>query len=398
MALARRMAGIAASPTLGVSAIARALRAQGRDVVDFGSGEPDFDTPEAIKEAAIRALHQGFTKYTTPSGIDELKDAIVEKLARENALAYRRDQIVVSCGAKHTLHNLAQVLFEVGDEVLLPAPYWTSYETIIRLAEAVPVIIPTTEREGFRAPVDWLERHLTGRTKAIIINSPSNPTGSMYSRDELADIAKLAIERRLYVISDDIYEKIVYDQRPHTSIIQLMQEAPELAILVNGFSKTYAMTGWRLGYAAGPREIITAIGDYQSQTTSNPNSITQKAGIEALRGSQEAVAIMVQEFARRREYVVARLNAMDGISCFNPLGAFYAFPNVSATYGKRSAIGQITTAATFTEHLLQTMGVAVVPGEAFGDDRCVRMSFATSMDQLRTGLDRLEQFAKDLQA
>jgi aspartate aminotransferase len=219
----------------------------------------------------------------------------------------------------------------------------------------------------------------------------------MYSRDELAAIAKLAIERRIYVISDDIYEKIVFDRRVHTSIIQLMQEAPELAILVNGFSKTYAMTGWRLGYAAGPQEIIAAIGNYQSQTTSNPNSITQKAGIEALRGGQETVATMVQEFERRRDYVVERLNAMEGISCFKPLGAFYAFPNVSATYGKRSAVGRITTSAAFTEHLLQTMGVAVVPGEAFGDDRCVRLSFATSMDQLRQGLDRLERFAKDLE-
>jgi len=398
MALARRMAGIAASPTLRVSAIARTLRAQGRDVVDFGSGEPDFDTPDTIKEAAIRALQEGFTKYTAPGGIDELKDAIVEKLKRDNALAYTRDHIVVSCGAKHTLHNLAQVLFEPGDEVLLPAPYWTSYETIIRMAEAVPVIIPTTEQEMFRVPVAWLERHLSGRTKAIIVNSPSNPTGSMYSRDELAGIAKLAIARRLYVISDEIYEKIVFDRRVHTSIIQLMPEAPELAILVNGFSKTYAMTGWRLGYAAGPQEIVAAIGNYQSQTTSNPNSITQKAGIEALRGSQEAVAMMVREFERRRDYVVQRLNAMAGISCFTPLGAFYAFPNVSQTYGKRSAVGRITTSAAFTEHLLQTMGVAVVPGEVFGDDRCVRLSFATSMDQLRQGLDRLEQFAKDLQA
>jgi aspartate aminotransferase len=397
MALARRMTGIAGSPTLRVSAIARTLRAQGRDMVDFGSGEPDFDTPEAIKEAAIRALQEGFTKYTAPGGIDELKDAIVEKLKCENALSYTRDQIVVSCGAKHTLHNLAQVLFDPGDEVLLPAPYWTSYETIIRMAEAVPVIIPTTEREEFRAPVAWLERHLTGRTKAMIINSPSNPTGSMYSRAELAEIAKLAIERRLYVISDDIYEKIVYDRCCHTSIISLMQEAPELAILVNGWSKTYAMTGWRLGYAAGPQEIIAAMGNYQSQTTSNPNSIAQKAGIEALRGPQGTVTTMVQEFERRRDYVVERLNAMEGISCFKPLGAFYAFPNVQATYGKRSAIGRITTSTSFTEHLLQTMGVAVVPGAVFGDDRCVRLSFATSMAQLCQGLDRLEQFAKDLQ-
>jgi aspartate aminotransferase len=391
------MRGIPDSPTLKVSAIARTLRAQGRDVLDFGSGEPDFDTPDTIKEAAIRALREGFTKYTAPSGIDELKEAIVEKLKRDNALSYRREQIVVSCGAKHTLHNLAQALFDPGDEVLLPAPYWTSYETIIRMAEAVPVIIPTTEREGFRVPIEGLERHLTGRTKALIVNSPSNPTGSMYSRDELAGIAKLAIERRIYVISDDIYEKIVFDRRMHTSIIQLMQEAPELAILVNGFSKTYAMTGWRLGYAAGPQEIMAAIGNYQSQTTSNPNSIAQKAGIEALRGAQDTVATMVQEFEHRRDYVVERLNAMEGISCFKPLGAFYAFPNVSGTYGKRSAVGRITTSAAFTEHLLQTMGVAVVPGEAFGDDRCVRLSFATSMDQLRQGLDRLERFAKDLE-
>jgi aspartate aminotransferase len=372
------------------------LRAQGRDIVDFGSGEPDFDTPDNIKEAAIRALCEGFTKYTTPSGIDELKEAIVEKLKRENGLFYTRDQAVVSCGAKHTLHNLAQVLFDPGDEVILPSPYWTTYETIIHMAEAVPVIIPTIEREGFRVSLERLERQVSPRTKAIILNSPSNPTGSMYSREELADIAKLAIERQIYVISDDIYEKIVFDERPHVSIVQLLQEAPELAILVNGFSKTYAMTGWRLGYAAGPQEIIAAIGNYQSQTTSNPNSIAQKAGIEALRGSQSAIAVMVREFERRRNYVIERLNAMEGISCFTPQGAFYAFPNVSNTFAKRSALGPITNASTFAEHILQTTGVAVVPGEAFGDDRCIRLSFATSMEQLHEGLDRMEQFAAEL--
>jgi aspartate aminotransferase len=241
-----------------------------------------------------------------------------------------------------------------------------------------------------------LEHRLSPRTKAIILNSPSNPTGSMYSREELAGIAKLAIERQIYVISDDIYEKIVFDERLHVSIVQLMQEAPELAILVNGFSKTYAMTGWRLGYAVGPQEIIAAIGNYQSQTTSNPNSIAQKAGIEALRGSQSTIAVMVREFESRRNYVIERLNAMAGISCFTPQGAFYAFPNVSRTFAKRSAIGPITNASTFAEHLLQMNGVAVVPGEAFGDERCIRLSFATSMEQLHEGLDRLEQFAAEL--
>jgi len=372
------------------------LRAQGRDIVDFGSGEPDFDTPDNIKEAAIRALYEGFTKYTTPSGIDELKEAIVDKLKRENDLSYTRDQVAVSCGAKHTLHNVAQVLFDPGDEVILPSPYWTTYETIIHMAEAVPVIIPTTEREGFRVSLERLERRLRPGTKAIILNSPSNPTGSMYSREELAGIAKLAIERQIYVIADDIYEKIVFDERLHVSIVQLMQEAPELAILVNGFSKTYAMTGWRLGYAVGPQEIIAAIGNYQSQTTSNPNSIAQKAGVEALRGSQSPVAVMVQEFERRRNYVIERLNAMEGLSCFTPQGAFYAFPNVSSTFAKRSAIGPITNASTFAEHLLQTNGVAVVPGEAFGDGRYIRLSFATSMDQLHEGLDRMAQFAEEL--
>jgi len=398
MALARRMAGFAGSPTLKASSIARALRAQGRDVVDFGSGEPDFDTPEHIKQAAVNALREGFTKYTAPAGIDELKDAIVDKLTCENSLFYTRDQIVVSCGAKHTLHNVAQVLLDPGDEVILPSPYWTTYTTIIQMAEAVPVIIPTTEPEGFRVSLDMLERRVTSRTKAIMLNSPSNPTGSMYSRDALAAIAKLAMTRGIYVIADDIYEKIIFDGGTHTSIIQLMQEAPELGILVNGFSKTYAMTGWRLGYAAGPQEIIAAMGNYQSQTTSNPTSFVQKAGIEALRGSQEAVALMVQEFEQRRNYVVARLNAMEGLSCFRPMGAFYAFPNVSGTYGKRCPSGQITDSASFVEHLLQTVGVAVVPGEAFGDDRCIRLSFATSMAQLHAGLDRMEQFAKGLHA
>ncbi len=396
MALARRMAGVSGSPTLNASTIARALRVQGRDVVDFGSGEPDFDTPEHIKQAAIKALYEGFTKYTTPSGIDELKDAIVDKLRRDNGLSYRREQIVVSCGAKHTLHNIAQVLFNPGDEVLLPAPYWTTYATIIQMAEAVPVILPTTEHEGFRVSIDKLEGRVTPRTKAIVLNSPSNPTGSMYSRDELAAIAALAMARGLYVIADDIYEKIIFDGRAHTSIIQLMAEAPELGILVNGFSKTYAMTGWRLGYAAGPQEIIAAMGNYQSQTTSNPTSFAQKGGIEALGGPQETIAVMVQEFEQRRNYVVERLNAMEGVSCFRPMGAFYAFPNVSGTYGKRSPSGPITNSSSFTEHLLQTAGVAVVPGGAFGDECCIRLSFATSMAQLHVGLDRMEQFVKGL--
>ena len=396
MALARRMAGVAGSPTLGVSAIARTLRAQGRDVVDFGSGEPDFDTPEHIKGAAIQALREGFTKYTSPAGIDELKEAIIDKLKRDNALSYRRDQVIVSCGAKHSLHNLAQVLLDPGDEVILPGPFWTSYETIIPMAGAIPVILTTTEAEGFRVSIDLLARRLSPRTKAIIINSPSNPTGSMYSREELVAIAQLAMERRLYVIADDIYEKIVFDRRPPTSIVQCMQEAPELAILVNGFSKTYAMTGWRLGYAVGPHEIIAAMGNYQSQTTSNPNSMAQKAGIEALRGPQDTVLTMVREFEHRRDYVVQRLNAMAGLSCFRPMGAFYAFPNVSGTYGKQCASGRITDSMNFTEHLLQTMGVAVVPGAVFGDDRCIRMSFATSMEQLQKGLDRLAQFTTEL--
>jgi aspartate aminotransferase len=398
MALARRMAGIGGSPTLGVSAIARRLRAQGRDVVDFGSGEPDFDTPPHIKQAAMQALEDGFTKYTTPSGIDELKDAIVDKLQRDHGLRYAREQIVASCGAKQTLHNLAQVLFDPGDEVILPSPYWTTYETLIRMAEAVPVIIPTTEETGFRVSPEGLERRLTPRTKAIILNSPSNPTGSMYCQDDLATIATLAMARRVYVITDDIYEKIIFDRRVHTSILQLMPEAPDLGILVNGFSKTYAMTGWRLGYAAGPQEIIAAMGDYQSQTTSNPTSFVQKAAVEALRGPQEAVAVMVHEFEQRRNYVVERLNAMQDIACFRPMGAFYAFPNVSGTYGKRSPSGAITNSTSFAQHLLQDAGVAVVPGIAFGDDRCIRLSFATSMAQLHAGLDRMEHFAKSLQA
>jgi len=266
------------------------------------------------------------------------------------------------------------------------------------MAEAVPVIIPTTEHEGFRVSLDTLERRLTPRTKAIMLNSPSNPTGSMYRHDELAAMAMLAMAHGIYVIADDIYEKIIFDGRVQTSIIQLMQEAPQLGILVNGFSKTYAMTGWRLGYAAGPGEIIAAMGNYQSQTTSNPTSFVQKAGIDALRGSQAAVGLMVQEFEQRRNYVVERLNAMEGLSCFRPMGAFYAFPNVSGTYGKRSASGQITDSVSFAEHLLQTAGVAVVPGAVFGDDRCIRLSFATSMEQLHAGLDRMEQFAKGLQA
>ena len=397
MALARRMAGFTESPTLRVSTIARTLRAQGRDVVDFGSGEPDFDTPEHIKQAAVKALREGFTKYTTPSGIDELKDAIVDKLKRDNGLLYRREQVVVSCGAKHTLHNLAQVLFDPGDEVILPSPYWTTYETIIQMAEAVPVIIPTTEQEGFRVSLDTLERHLTPRTKAIMLNSPSNPTGSMYHHDELAAMATLAMAHGIYVIADDIYEKIIFDGGVQTSIIQLMQEAPRIGDSGEWLLQNLCHDRLASGICCWSTRDHRRHGELPEPDDIQPNFVCPKGGDRSLMRTTGCDRLMVQEFEQRRNYVVERLNAMDGLSCFRPMGAFYAFPNVSGTYGKRSASGLITDSVSFAEHLLQTAGVAVVPGAVFGDDRCIRLSFATSMEQLHAGLDRMEQFAKGLQ-
>lgn len=396
MKFAKRVDRIKPSPTLAITAKANELRAKGRDIISFGAGEPDFDTPANIKEAAVKSIRDGFTKYTPVGGIAELKDAIIEKLWRDNHLIYKRSEIVVSCGAKHVLYNLAQALFEEGDEVIIPSPYWVSYPDIVLLSGAVPSILETGEANGFKITPDQLERAINERTRALILNSPSNPTGATYTPEELEALAEVVVKKEILVISDDIYEKIIYDNLQFSSIASVSEAAKQLTVVVNGISKTYAMTGWRIGYAAGPEDIIAAMTKIQSQNTSNPTSISQKAAVEALKGKQSAVGEMVKAFCARRDYIVDALNKIDGIRCMNPVGAFYVFPDISSLYGKKYKDKPIMGSASFAEYLLDAANVAVVPGIAFGNDENIRLSYATSMENIREGVKRIGDAVKNL--
>lgn len=389
--ITKRVNKIKPSPTLAITAKAKSLRAQGVDVIGFGAGEPDFDTPAHIKEAAAQSLRAGFTKYTAVGGTDALKDAIIAKLKRDNGLEYARSQVLVSCGAKHSLYNAAVALFEEGDEVVIPAPYWVTYPDQVLLCDAAPVVVKTTEETDFKATTDQLRSAITPKTKALVLNTPSNPTGAAYTRRELEAIASLAIERGVYIIADEIYEKLVYDGFEHASIASLSPEIMERTIVINGFSKSHAMTGWRLGYAAGPEEIIGAMSKVQSQSTSNPTSFAQEAAAVAYDGPQECVGQMVQEFDRRRCYIVDRLNAMEGVRCFKPQGAFYAFPNVSAVFGSKYNEQTIASSSDLASFLLDEVKVAVVAGVGFGADDYVRISYATSMENIEKGMDRVEK-------
>jgi len=394
--LAARIAKIKPSETLAITAKTNALRAQGRDVIGFGAGEPDFDTPVNIKNAAIKAIDGGFTKYTPVSGTDELKDAIVEKLKRDNSLEYKRSQIVVSCGAKHTLYNLAQALFEEGDEVIIPSPYWVSYPDIVVLAGASPVFVTTDEKDGFKMKPQQLSSAISKRTRAVIINSPSNPTGAAYSPDELKALAKVLLDKDILVITDDIYEKIFYAGFAFANIASAEERIKDKTIIVNGVSKTYAMTGWRIGYAACSEEIVSAMNKIQSQSTSNPTSIAQKAALEAISGDQSAVLQMVNEFSKRRDFIVKALNDIDKITCFSPEGAFYVFPNVSGVYGRAFQGKKITNSAEFIDFLLDEANVAAVPGAAFGSDDHIRLSYATSMKNIEEGIKRIKNAVSKL--
>ncbi|MGB9630327.1 MAG: pyridoxal phosphate-dependent aminotransferase, partial [Thermodesulfobacteriota bacterium] len=374
-----------------------AMQAQGIHVISFGAGEPDFDTPENIKRAAVKAIEEGFTKYTPVGGIDELKDAIIQKFQRDNQLTYKRSQILVSCGGKHSFYNLAQALFDQGDEVIIPAPYWVSYPPMVELADATPVIVKTEEENGFRLTPEDLKKAITPKTKALILNSPSNPTGGVYYREDLEKIAEIVLSKNLFVISDEIYEKIVYDDFKFVSIASLSEEIKNRTIIVHGVAKTYAMTGWRIGYTAGPEEIISAMNNIQSQSTSNPTSIAQKASIEALMGPQVDVEKMVKAFSERRDYIVDRLNKIKGVTCFKPMGAFYVFPNFSSYYGKTYQGKRISNSTELADYFLDVDKVAVVPGIEFGDDAFERLSFATSMENIKEGLDRIEDALKNLE-
>jgi aspartate aminotransferase len=394
--LSNRAKGLKPSPTLAINAKAKAMQAQGIRVVSFGAGEPDFDTPENIKRAAIKSIEEGFTKYTAVGGIDELKDAVIQKFQRDNQLTYKRSQILISCGGKHSFYNLAQALFDRGDEVIIPAPYWVSYPPMIALAEATPVIIETKEENGFKVTPEELKKAITPRTKALVLNSPSNPTGSAYTKKELEKIAEVAISQKIFVIADEIYEKIVYDGFEFRSIASLGEEIKNRTIIVHGVAKTYAMTGWRIGYTAGPEEIISAMSNIQSQSTSNPTSISQKASVEALVGPQEEVRKMVSAFTERRNYIVDRLNEIPGVSCFKPMGAFYVFPNFSGYYGKSYQGKRISNSTELADYFLDVAKVAVVPGVEFGADPFERLSYATSMQDIREGIARIEDALKKL--
>ena len=396
MKLAARVAKIKPSETLAITAKANALKAEGRDVIGFGAGEPDFDTPANIKAAAIRAIDAGFTKYTPVGGTDELKDAIIGKLKRDNALEYKRSQVVVSCGAKHTLYNLAQALFEAGDEVIIPAPYWVSYPDIVVLAGGQPVIVDTLEKDGFKMKPQQLKAAITPRTRAVVINSPSNPTGAAYSPEELKALAAVVLDSEIMVISDDIYEKIIYANYPFANIATVEPKMKDRTIVVNGVSKAYAMTGWRIGYAAGPEQIIAAISKIQSQNTSNPASISQKASVEALNGDQGVVAAMVLEFRKRRDVIVQLLNEISGIKCVLPEGAFYVFPNVAEIYGRSYRGKKITNSTELIDYLLDEANVATVPGAAFGSDSHIRLSYATSLQNIEEGLKRIKNAIANL--
>jgi aspartate aminotransferase len=391
MGIAKRALAIKPSPTLATAAKAKAMKAQGIDVVDFGVGEPDFDTPENVKQAGIKAIQSGFTKYTPAGGTDELKEAVVEKFKKDNGLHYEKSQVLISCGAKHSLYNIAEALFNPGDEVIIPSPYWVSYPDQVLLNDAVPVIVETTEEEGFKLSAKKLEEAITKKTKALVLNSPSNPTGLAYDKKTLEEIAAIAVRHKTYVISDEIYEKLIYDGFKHFSIASFGQEVKDLTIVVNGVSKSHAMTGWRIGYAAGPKDVITAMANIQSQSTSNPASISQKAAVEALRGPQDFIRTMNIEFDKRRKYMVERLNKIKGMSCLMPVGAFYAFPKVSQLYGKSVNGRRIANSSELAAYLLEEAKVALVSGDAFGADAYIRLSYATSLDNITKGLDQIEQ-------
>lgn len=396
MEIARRAAGISPSPTLAIDAQAKAMKAKGIQVINFSAGEPDFDTPEHIKEAAVAALKAGFTRYTPVAGIPELRQAVCDCL-KDRGLSYEPADIVVSCGAKHSLYNAMQVLLNEGDEVILCAPYWVSYYEQVKLAGGVPVVVNTDAATDFKLTPDALKAALTPRTKLLILNSPCNPTGVVYSRSELEALAEVILAHDLMVISDEIYAALLYDGLNHTSIASLGPEIKERTIVIDGVSKTYAMTGWRIGYAAAPRAIATAMTDLQSHSTSNPTSIAQKAALAALTGSQEPVAAMRNEFARRRDRILTGLRELPGVECNQPGGAFYVFPFIGKLLGRRFRDRVLNNSTDVAAVLLQEYQVAVVPGVAFGTDPFLRLSYATSMEQIEAGLERLAAFVRELQ-
>lgn len=396
LTVSHRCANIAPSLTLQIDARAKEMKAAGLDVVGFGAGEPDFPTPEHICEAGIEAIEQGMTRYTPSAGTIALRQAICDKLQRDNDLTYTPQDIIVSSGAKHSLFTIFQAILDPGDEVLIPTPCWVSYPEMVRMAGGVPVFVPADESTDFIPTNKAIASRVTRRTKAIIITSPSNPNGSVWSREQLQFVAGLAVSHPFYVISDEIYEKLLYDGRTHVSIAQLGEDIKAQTFVVNGMSKAFAMTGWRIGYVAGPRNVIQAMTNFQSQATSNPNAIAQHASMVALQSDQNCVCEMVEQFEKRRNAMVAKINSIPGLSCRKPAGAFYIMLNISKLIGKRYNGRVIEGSMDFAELLLAEKQVAVVPGIAFEADNFCRLSYAISLENCMKGLDRIEQFVLSL--
>ena len=395
--ISKLCSGVTGSITLEIDAKAKEMKAQGMDVVGFGAGEPDFDTPEHIREAAKAALDHGMTRYTPASGMPELKKAIALKLKRDNDLDYLPQQIVISNGAKHSLFNVFQALLSEGDEVIIPGPYWVSYPELVAMSGGVPVKVIAEENNNFKLTAEQIEKAVTDKTVAIVLNSPNNPNGFVYTREELKAIGDLAVKYDLAIISDEIYEYLVYDGAEHISIASLSEEIKEHTIVINGMSKAYAMTGWRIGYAAAPLHVAKAMTNYQSHSTSNPNSIAQCAAIAALNGPDDEIKVMVAEFDRRRKRIVELINEIPGLSCVPPKGAFYVMMNLSGIIGKKLNGVPVTGSMVFTQMLLEDSQVAVVPGIGFGADHYVRLSYATNMENIEKGLARIKAFVAKLE-
>jgi len=385
--ISHRAASLSPSLTLAIDSKAKQMKAEGLDVVGFGAGEPDFDTPQHIKDAAIKALNEGFTKYTPASGIPELRQAIADKFKQENGLVYKASQIIVSCGGKHSCYNVILATCEEGDEVIIPAPYWLSYPEMVKLAGARPVIVETTDQTEFKITPEALERAITARTRLFVLNSPSNPTGSVYTPEEIKALGDVCVAKGVLIMSDEIYEHLLYDGAVHRSVASFSPAHFEHTVVVHGFAKAWSMTGWRLGFCAAPEPIAKAIDAIQSHSTSNPTSFAQKGGVAALKGSQAHLPLWLAEFNQRRLFAWQKLNSIPGVSCVNAKGAFYLFPNIART-GLKST--------EFCARLLDSEKVAAVPGIAFGADDYLRISYATSMANLQKGLERIERFVKSL--
>lgn len=394
MELSRKALQVSASPTLAIDAKFKAMKAEGIDVIGFGCGEPDFDTPDNIKAAAIKAIEEGQTKYTPASGTLALKQAICDKLKRDNGLDYKPSNIVVSNGAKHSLLNAFNAIINPGDEIIVPAPYWVSYTEMIKMADGVPVIIETKEEDDFKFTAQQLRDAITPKTKALVLNSPSNPTGMLYGEAELREIAEIAVENDIFVVADEIYEKLIYDGKQHVSIASFNEEIKDRTIIINGVSKSYAMTGWRIGFTAANEAVTKAMANMQSHAASNPSSISQAAALEAYNGEQETVEEMRKVFEERRNYMVDRINSIAGVSCRKPEGAFYVMMNIKEVFGREICGKVINSSDDFCEVLLENSLVALVPGSGFGIEGYVRWSYATSMENIVKGLDRLEDFLK----